>query len=176
MFSQKGEPIFFDERLKVFHQKSNSEIYKRLKRILYSALNPSGNLLRLKGELYSLLDELFANKEKREDFDEVFKDIMAAVNIIERTPENNFSVKELADLCHMSESSFLRKFKDYSGGIAPVKYRNNIRFMLAEELASSHLNMNEIAEKLGFYDGSHLCKMYKEAKGYTLKKKSHTDI
>ena len=31
--------------------------------------------------------------------------------------------------------------------------------------------IGEIAEKLGFYDGAHLCKMYKDHKGYSLKRK-----
>ena len=171
MVSSKGEPIFFDEEIRLFSIQNGSITAKRFKRILYSVMNPSENVLRLKGEMYSLLDDLFANKGKREDFDEYFRDIILVINLLETYPEKNLSVKELADMCHMSESSFLRKFKDYSGGIAPVKYRNNIRFMLAEELATSHLTINEIAERLGFYDGSHLCKMYKEAKGRTLKER-----
>jgi len=169
MISHK-EAVFFDEDIMFFSGDKEKNIGKRFRRILYSVMNPRENVLRLKGEMYSLLDDLFAEKEKREMFDEYFKDIVDAINLTERHPERNMSVKELAEMCHMSESSFLRKFKEYSGGIAPVKYRNNIRFMLAEELASSPLTVNEIAERLGFYDGSHLCKMYKTVRGRTLKK------
>ena len=70
----------------------------------------------------------------------------------------------------MSEASFLRKFKAYSGGMPPIKYRNNIRIMLAEEMSASPLTTAEIAERLGFYDSAHLCRAYKEVFGTTLKK------
>lgn len=165
----ENEPLFVDEEIKFFVANKDKDLTKRFKKILYSVMNPQENVLRLKGEMYSLLDDLFAEKEKREMFDEYFKDIVDAINLLEKHPENNLSVKELADMCHMSESSFLRKFKEYSGGTAPHKYRNNIRLMLARELSSTQLTINEIAEKLGFYDGAHLSKAYKKFKGSNLK-------
>ena len=171
LISSTGEAIMIDEDIRLFLNRKDNQLLKRFKKILYSVANPAHSILRLKGELFSLLDELFADREKREDFDEAYKDIMAAITLLETKPENNLNLKSLGEMCHMSESSFLRKFKEYSGGITPIKYRNNIRFMLAEELASSRLTMNEIAEKLGFYDGAHLCKMYKDHKGYSLKRK-----
>ena len=41
--------------------------------------------------------------------------------------------------------------------------------MIARELSSTQLTVNEIAEKLGFYDGAHLAKAYKKFKGTNLK-------
>lgn len=166
----KQNPIFFEENAKYFPKGNDSSLIKSCKKILYSVMNPAENILRLKGEMYLLLDRLFSQKQNRENFDDFYGDIIKAINILEKEPENSLNVSELAEMCHMSESSFIRKFKEYSGGIAPIKYRNNIRFILAEELSSSPMTINEIAEKLGFYDGSHLCKMYKEARGYSLKR------
>lgn len=171
LFNNKNEPIYFDEKITLITKDLYGQFYKRFKKILYSVINPNENILRLKGELYSLLDELFADSRKRNNFDESYDDIIKAIHILENHPEQNISTKDLADMCLMSESSFLRKFKDYSGGIAPLKYRNNIRLILAEELSASHLTTGEIAEKLGFYDAAHLCKIYKQQKGITLKKR-----
>ena len=171
MYSQDGEKIMIDEPIKLVARDSYGQYLKRFKKILFSVNNPAENVLRLKGELYSILDELFAEKEKREDFKANYGDIVSAITLLENHPERNLSAKELADMCHMSESSFLRKFKNYSGGIAPVKYRNNIRLILAEELVNSPMSLNTIAEKLGFYDAAHLCKVYKQAKGYTIKRR-----
>lgn len=171
LYTPDGEPIYFEEGIEIIKNDSFGKYLKRFKKILYSVMNPAENTLLLKAELYSLLYNLF--KSDAPDFDEAFGDIKKAISILENNPELNHSTKELADMCLMSESSFLRKFKEYSGGIAPIKYRNNIRLMLAEEMANSPLNMNEIAEQLGFYDASHLCKIYKQEKGYTLKKKDY---
>lgn len=165
LVTPEGENVFFDEEMRVFRGDTYNKCHKRFERILFSAINANKNVLKLKSEMYTLLEELFSEKV---GFSERYGDISDAINLIEKHPENNSSVKELADICHMSESTFMRKFKDYSGGVTPIKYRNNIRLMMAEELSAS-LSLGEIAEKLGFYDGAHLCKIYKQTKGYTLK-------
>lgn len=165
-----GAPIFIDEDIKILCNDPDGKHLKIFTSILSSLMNPIRNTVKLKGDVYTLLDSLFSDKENREDFKKNYGDIIAAINILENSPEKNLSTKMLADICFMSESSFMRKFKRYSGGISPIKYRNNIRLMLAEELAASPLTTNEIAEQLGFYDGAHLCKVYKHEKGKTLKR------
>ena len=167
LVTPEGEGMFFDEPTYVFEGDDYKKCHKRFEKIFLSAMNANKNVLKLKSEIYSLMEELFSEKV---GFNEKYSDISEAIKLIENQPESNASVKELADICHMSESTFMRKFKEYSGGVTPVKYRNNIRFMMAEELSAS-LSANEIAEKLGFYDGAHLCKIYKQVKGYTLKKR-----
>ncbi len=164
-----GERIFFDEEIKLIMHDHDGVHYKQFKKIFYSVMNPVNNGLRLRGDLYTLLDNMFSSYRRSRDFEESFGDIKAAINILENSPEKNLSVADLADICHMSESSFLRKFKDYSGGISPMKYRNNIRIIMAEELSTSPLTVTEIAERLGYYDAAHLCKSYKQKKGRTLK-------
>ena len=165
LVTPEGEDVFFDEPMYVFEGDDYKKCHKRFEKIFLSAINANKNVLKLKSEIYSLMEELFSEKV---DFGERYGDILEAIKLIEKRPENNASVGELAELCHMSESTFMRKFKEYSGGVTPVKYRNNIRFMMAEELSAS-LSAGEIAEKLGFYDAAHLCKVYKQTKGYTLK-------
>ena len=162
-----GEGIFFDEQMRIFRGDAYNKSHKRFEKILFSAMNAGKNVLKLKSEMYSLLEELFSEKV---DFNERYGDISEAVKLIENHPGDNVSVKEMADLCHMSESTFMRKFKDYSGGVTPIKYRNNIRLMMAEELSAS-LSVNEIADVLGFYDAAHLCKIFKQTKGYALKRR-----
>ncbi len=171
MRAEDGKFLMLDEPIKLIGSDTYGQLFKRFRRILFSVINPAENVLRLKGEMYSLLDDLFAEKEKRADFKSSYGDIAKAINILENSPEKNLSSKELSDMCLMSESTFLRKFKEYSGGIAPVKYRNNIRLILADEMVNSPLTLNEIAERLGFYDAAHLCKVYKQTKGISLKRK-----
>jgi len=54
--------------------------------------------------------------------------------------------------------------------VTPAQYRNNIRLVMAEEMATSSKTLQEIAEMLGFYDASHLCRTFKQQRGRTLKK------
>ena len=169
LYTPDCELILLDDDIKYITNDNHGKYLKPFKKILYSAMNPTENVLRLRGEMYSLLDEFFSDSRKREAFKENYEDIIKAIQMLENHPEKNVTIKELADMCLMSESSFLRKFKDYSGGIAPVKYRNNIRLALADELSNSQLTLNEIAERLGFYDAAHLCKTYKQTRGVTLK-------
>lgn len=164
-----GNPVLVSGGICLVKNDSFSAIYKRFKGVHYSVINPAHNSMRLKGEMYSILDELFAIKETREDIARSYGEILDAIRAVENDTNINYTTKELAQMCHMSESSFIRKFKSYSGGITPVKYRNKIRLTHAEEMANSDLTLNEIAERLGFYDGAHLCKIYKQEKGHTLK-------
>ena len=165
-----GEPIFFDEDITVLTNDEDKFYYKYFEKVLFSVINPSRNALALKSALYFIAENIFPKEKSAYNEETNFEDIKEAIRLIEKHPEKNISTKELADLCFMSEASFLRKFKAYSGGVPPIKYRNNIRLILAEELSTSLLTTAEIAEKLGFYDSAHLCKAYKELTGATLKK------
>ncbi len=166
-----GEEILFDEDLAVLTNDKDNFYYKYFEKVLFAVINPSRNILSLKSALYFITDNIFSESRKHDNIQNNFISIEEAIRLIEKHPEKNISTKELADLCFMSEASFLRKFKAYSGGIPPIKYRNNIRLMLAEELSASPLTTAEIAERLGFYDSAHLCRAYKEVFSRTLKKK-----
>ena len=166
----QGEEILFDEDLKVFTNDKDNFYYKLFEKVLFLVINPMQNILSLKSSLYYITDNIFSESRNSHNIQKDFASIEEAINLIEKHPERNVSTKELADLCFMSEASFLRKFKAYSGGMPPIKYRNNIRIMIAEEMSSSPLTTAEIAERLGFYDSAHLCRAYKETKGSTLKK------
>ncbi|MBO5280099.1 MAG: helix-turn-helix transcriptional regulator [Clostridia bacterium] len=168
--SPQGEPIFFDRNSIIIKHDYDSNILAHFKSILSRIVNPEENALRISGELSILLDEMLSDKIKSVERIEDLKDIKSAVRAIENEPWKSFTISELAALSCMSESTFLRKFKRYSGGISPIRYRNNVRLMLAEELAASKMTLDEIAEKLGFFDAAHLCKLYKKYKGKRLKK------
>lgn len=167
----QGEEIFFDEDMSVLTNDKDNFYYNYFEKVLFSVINPARNILSLKSSLYFITDSIFSANQIPEKIKNGFTSIEEAIRLIEKHPERNISTKELADLCFMSEASFLRKFKAYSGGMPPIKYRNNIRIMLAEEMSASPLTTAEIAERLGFYDSAHLCRAYKEVFSRTLKKK-----
>lgn len=168
---QDGNVIESDEDIKIICHDSDSRFYNMFKKILFSVLHPSTNSLKLKAELFDMLDKFFSEESHSEGRDKIYDSIAEAISTIESSPEENYSNKELANMCFLSESSFVRKFKQYSGGKSPLQYRNQIRLMRAEELVNTSKTIDQIASLLGFYDGSHLCRLYKKMTGHTLKKK-----
>ena len=90
----------------------------------------------------------------------------------------NVAAKELADLCHMSESQLRRNFIS-AYGITPFAYKNKLRMHIADELITqTSLPLYGIAEALGFNSPSDFCRMYKEINGKSpgsaRKEKSYT--
>ena len=80
------------------------------------------------------------------------------------------TVKELADLCSVSEYHFLRTFKKETGFTA-IQYIINYRISLAETLLKTTENtIEEIAYACGFDDVSYFYRCYKKIKGVSPKK------
>ena len=171
-----GEPIEIDSPIRILAHDSGRYFYKRFHKIYLSSINPYGSALSSKANFYSLLDSFFSSHIRDEEYEKNLHDIFNAIHALEYSPEVNYSNEQLASFCYMSNSTFLRKFKAYSGGITPLQYRNNIRLAQAEELINTSLTIDEIAEKLGFYDGAHLCKVYKRLRGHTLKKRGEKKV
>lgn len=170
LFADDFTPLKIDEPLKVIINDSAQQFCASFNKILHSAIHCNASPAAINGEFYSLLYKIFSNNAAPRQHSQSYMDIIQAIDRIESHPEENISTKELASLCFMSESSFLKRFKSYSGGISPLQYRNNIRLNLAEELIYTNKTLNEIAELLGFYDAPHLCRIYKQHRKKTLKK------
>ena len=115
---------------------------------------------------FSLLDQVLAVQEKEP---ECYNDLVPALQALHRTPEIGYTNANLAQMCHLSESTFRRRFQQYSGGQTPQSYRMKLRIEKAEELLHSSATIEEIADLLGFCDAPHLCRAYKMHTGRTLR-------
>ncbi len=169
LLDNDGELIKIDEPIGVIGHDDKGDIYKKFERLMYAFYHKSTCSMTYKGELYMLLDRILSPTEEKNDLRGSYSEILEAISMIETHPQLNLTNKELADMCFLSETTFLRKFKAYSGGVTPAHYRNNIRLVMAEELATTSKTLQEIAETLGFYDASHLCRIFKQYRGRTLK-------
>ena len=170
LYDRNGEELYIDEPLKIVaddRDKSHLELFER---ILESIMWPNTERLRAKASLYSFFDAITSDVQKEAFIKKQFADISLAIEQIEKYPEENMSIKELANLCCVSESSFHRKFKQYSNGIPPLAYRNQLRVMKAKEMCTSTTcSIERAAQILGFCDAAHLCRTYKQYTGKTLK-------
>lgn len=165
---QFGEIVKITDSFSKVEDDSSSFYFNKINRVYLNVLRNQDTIMGVKSAIMDILNSLFSTQRKSEDF----KELLPAVSYMEKNPENNASMKELASMCCISESSFFHKFLKYSGGISPQKYRNRIRIMRAEEMANDgNFTIEGIAEALGFYDASHLCRCYKKFTGRTLKGK-----
>lgn len=142
---------------------SNIEDFEALANLCVEVPVP---LLKIKAVLYNLIYNLISsNTLKSESL------ITPAITFINEHFRENLPIKTYADVCHLSESYFRKKFLEYTG-MSPIAYRNKLRFQEARKLYLQNVSISEIAEVTGFYDESYFLKLYKRHTGLSLKKDS----
>lgn len=93
--------------------------------------------------------------------------ILQAINEMERHPEKKWQLADLARRYGMCASGFGRKFREVTG-IPPLKYCRLLRLeQVREELLTSSIPVEVLAEKYGFTDSNHLIKLFKKRYGMT---------
>lgn len=108
--------------------------------------------------------------EKKLSINKLYKTLEPAFEYIESHLSDKISSAMLGDMCFLSETHFRRLFKEYTNGLSPKAYILKLKLNIAEELAdNSNYSIEQIAEKLDFFDSSALCNVFKQKKGYTLK-------
>ena len=76
-------------------------------------------------------------------------------------------MKEMAELCHLSESYFSRLFTKEMGENF-ISYVNRKKIDKAKELLrDSNRNISQIAKDVGYQDASHFIRMFKRFEGLT---------
>ncbi len=132
---------------------------------LWDAYNGSAEILSVKLYLMRLIHLLargftYSSKD--------YNMIKPALEYIKKHFTENTYISVYAEECHMSESYFRKKFSEVLG-MSPVEYRNELRFSEAKNLYRSGLTLQEISDRLGFYDVSYFSRIYKKAMGDSLK-------
>ena len=91
------------------------------------------------------------------------------IQIIERNQLNKLTIKELAFLCHMSVSTFKRKFEKIYG-ISPIKWFQNQRLEYAHRLLKdTSQRPSDIFYEVGYESLSSFIQAYKSKYGVTPK-------
>ena len=103
--------------------------------------------------LYSLMNESLHRRTKAEHHT-IYKGIL----YLENNYMSDISVKELSDMCNVSESSFRRLFKKYKK-MSPITYKNYLRIIKAADLLKSgEYSVKEAAYAVSLPD---ICYFYK---------------
>ncbi|MBR4864941.1 MAG: helix-turn-helix transcriptional regulator [Oscillospiraceae bacterium] len=99
-----------------------------------------------------------------------YKKLLPALSALSAASTESHPITYYAALCNMSESTFRRLFREYTGQ-SPVEYRNALRLNAARvRLQSGEYNVSEAAESAGFTNLSFFIRLYKKKYGYTPKK------
>lgn len=127
--------------------KENSFPYCAFKSLLYSVIN-------------SISEKYTGTATKKDDY------ILApCIRYMNSAGFLSASISSLAEMCHVSESCFRRKFKEHFG-ISPCDYILNKRIANAKELLrNGRYTVNEISELTGFTDPSYFSKAFKSICG-----------
>lgn len=89
------------------------------------------------------------------------------VDFLELNYMKRISQQECADYFHMNKDYLSRAFKKHTG-IGMAKYLNNIRIRKAKELLkSTDLQIQEIADRVGYFDSKYFSRQFKLAAGMT---------
>ena len=164
-----GEELCFAEPFCVWKSDRDGKLLQLFRGVLSAYLSTESCPMQLKSRLYSLLRELCL-KQSKHGLSRIERQILPAIEHIEKHPEKSTSVSELAAMCFLSESYFRVQFRNHMG-CSPTDYRNRLRVEKAQELLDSSLWTTElVAEKLGFCDTSHFYRVYKKITGTTPRK------
>lgn len=130
-------------------------------------------IYNLVSELFILLlrDYIVTEKQEKNQPAEMRKAnlISPALSKIFQSYDQQLSIDELADLCHVSKYYFCRMFKEEMG-ITVVQYITKYRISLADVmLRDKDKTIEEIAYRCGFKDISYFYRCYKKIKGVSPK-------
>ncbi len=93
--------------------------------------------------------------------------VAKSIRLIESKYDEQMSLRELANICGLSERTFFRVFSQATGQ-TPLSYLKNFRIERAsEQLRSSENSVTEIAFACGFDDSNFFAREFRNASGYT---------
>lgn len=108
---------------------------------------------------YLLLDDIY-KKMKISPAHSLCSAIEPAIEYIEKNYNTPVSVKELAELCHKSESGFFKAFRKATG-VTPIEYKHNIMIQNAIDLLSNtSLSVEEISTQTGFSSSNYFRRVF----------------
>ena len=158
-----------------------STIFNNTKFIPIKEIIQDKNLINLYFNLINILFSNIINLEKEEAIENftltLFKHYCNAnqinsikknekkIKIIKEYIHSNFSknltIKELANIANLSQYHLIRTFHKTTG-ITPKNYLFNIRIEKVKKLLTTNKSISEIAQETGFYDQSHLNRVFKQ--------------
>ena len=119
----------------------------------------------LKSSVYRLVNRLARAERHRAAPHPRFRAIAAGIAYLETDPKQEKSMREVAEMCFVSDAYFRRLFKEYAG-VTPMEYRLRARMEYAKQLlGSGGMTAAEVAAELGFADPAYFNRVFKKCCG-----------
>ncbi len=134
-------------------------IYSRILHLCRLGPSPL-NKVRMGALLAEWLLEVIESAGKAID-DEITPEIDAVRRMLDANPAEHYSGERLAEMAHLSESHFKRKFREQIG-IPPGDYLQRKRLELAVKLLAEGRNVTTVAYDLGFSSSQHFSTTFKK--------------
>lgn len=166
LFDSQGESIVFDNNIQTFclDNADYRALFHKLEKYSMANIICIG---KLKSIMYDFLFKL--SEYYKKELCDNYRIIAKGITYLEQGEEQQLTIREIADMCHVSETYFRKMFKKYSG-MSPMEYRINSKICKAKMyLKTQDLNVTEIAEKIGFEDVSYFILKFRQVTGMTPK-------
>lgn len=122
---------------------------------------------KMKACMYEIISALSGYYRANNPLLEKYSIIRKGISYLEEDKKQLLSIKEIADMCNVSEIYFRRLFKEYSG-MPPARYRVNSKISQAKlMLKCENLTSAEISDILCFSDASYFIRCFKSHTGIT---------
>jgi len=130
---------------------------------LYDEYYSSGNPAKLKRYLYNIILRIYDEyKYKMNKNDKRYAMIQPAIEFLETNNVFDTHVRELSDMCYLSQNAFRNIFKEYYN-MLPNEYLIKRRLDRAVQLLkNTNLSITDIAEQLNFTDTAHFSNSFKK--------------
>ena len=158
LFDACGEPVILSDRIEIF--RASSAVPSVL---FHQALNEGQSSEFIRKRI--LLMEILSSIASESSNTKIPARIEKALQYLAEHIKENPSVRELAELCNVSEVYFRKQFKKATGK-TPLEYRTALRLDTARTyLEYGDISVQEISDMLGYSTVSHFIKEFGRAYG-----------
>ncbi len=158
--SNGKEILMSDDIIRLCSDK-NGELLKSFQKIAF-LYKTKIDRLSIKIALLKLIKSIVNFNGETQDFT-----VELCGEYIRKNYTERLSVSELAKKCHLSETTFRKRFKEYYSMTATEFIIKSKLDIACEMLRSSDISVEEISAFLGFYDNSYFYKIMKKYMGIT---------
>lgn len=167
---ENNENIIPEGDILIIHTLSDDYLYELFSDINDAFMSAPLFYAKIKSNFYEMLSELLRTVRNEKHIGKKYEVIKKGILYMESGNCSEIKIREIADMCNVSEVYFRRLFKEYSG-VSPVEYIINSRIERAKKyLKYENTGICDIAYRCGFESESYFSRLFKKKTGLSPKK------